>query len=150
MFNKMTKNVLNISALENRPSISAEELKATFDRAGVDIKEAFNGLVEQLASETAGEHIGVDVESVATKTLQAVLTAFDEAIANRYTKTEVDTEVSQETNNLVKDFNIFCSALELSQTKPKSPQTIKVSPGCNSFKADFERRSGSPCVSPVI
>jgi hypothetical protein len=58
MFNKMTKNVLNISALDNRPVMSAEELKATFDRAGVDIKEAFNGLVEQLASETAGEHIG--------------------------------------------------------------------------------------------
>ena len=117
MFNKMTKNVLNISALENRPSISAEELKATFDRAGVDIKEAFNGLVEQLASKTAGEHIGADVESVATKTLQAVLTEFDEAIKDRYTKAEVDTEVSQETNNLVKDFNINLSTGVVTVTK---------------------------------
>ena len=96
MFNKMTKNVLNISALDDRPVMSATELKETFDRAGADIKESFNGLVEQLASETAGEHIGANVESVATKTLQAVLIAFDEAIANRYTKNEVDTEVLQE------------------------------------------------------
>lgn len=117
MFNKMTKNVLNISALDNRPSISAEELKATFDRAGADIKDAFNGLVEQLASESAGEHIGANVESVATKTLQAVLTAFDEAIANRYTKTEVDTSVSQETNNLVSDFDINLSTGVITVTK---------------------------------
>ena len=114
MFNKMTKNVLNISALDNRPVMSAEELKATFDRAGVDIKEAFNGLVEQLASETAGEHIGANVESVATKTLQAVLTAFDEAIKDRYTKNEVDTSVSQETNNLVSDFELADSSNKIS------------------------------------
>ena len=117
MFNKMTKNVLNISALDNRPVMSAEELKATFDRAGVDIKESFNGLVEQLASETAGEHIGVNVESVATKTLQAVLTAFDEAIKDRYTKNEVDTSVSQETNNLLSDFDINLTTGVITVTK---------------------------------
>lgn len=125
MFNKMTKNVLNISALENRPVMSAEELKATFDRAGVDIKEAFNGLVEQLASETAGEHIGANVESVATKTLQAVLTAFDEAIKDRYTKNEVDTSVSQETNNLVSDFDINLTTGVITVTKKDgTKQTI--------------------------
>ena len=117
MFNKMTKNVLNVSALENRPSMSAEELKATFDRAGADIKEAFNGLVEQLVSETAGEHIGANVENVATKTLQAVLTAFDEAIRDRYTKNEVDTSVSQETNNLVSDFDINLTTGVITVTK---------------------------------
>ena len=117
MFNKMTKNVLNISALDDRPVMSATELKETFDRAGVDIKETFNGLVEQLASETAGEHIGANVESVATKTLQAVLTAFDEAIKDRYTKTEVDTSVSQGTNNLVSDFDINLSTGVITVTK---------------------------------
>lgn len=117
MFTKMTKNVLNISALDNRPTMSAEQLKSTFDQAGVDIKEAFNGLVEQLASSTAGEHIGVDVESVATKTLQAVLTAFDEAIKDRYTKAEIDTSVSQETNNLVKDFDINLTTGVITITK---------------------------------
>ena len=117
MFTKITKNVLNISALDNRPTISAEKLKATFDQAGVDIKEAFNGLVEQLALNTAGEHIGVDVESVAVKTLQAVLTAFDEAIKDRYTKAEIDTSVSQETNNLVKDFDINLTTGVITVTK---------------------------------
>lgn len=125
MFNKMTKNVLNISALDNRPSISAEKLKETFDKAGADIKESFNGLVEQLASETAGEHIGADVESVATKTLQAVLTAFDEAIKDRYTKNEVDTSVSQETNNLVSDFDINLTTGVITVTKKDgTKQTI--------------------------
>lgn len=117
MFTKMTKNVLNISALDNRPTISAERLKETFDQAGVDIKEAFNGLVEQLALETAGEHIGADVESVATKTLQAVLTAFDLAIKDRYTKAEIDTSVSQKTNNLVKDFDINLTTGVITVTK---------------------------------
>ena len=117
MFTKMTKNVLNISALDNRPTMSAEKLKETFDQAGVDIKEAFNGLVEQLASSTAGEHIGADVESVATKTLQAVLTAFDLAIKDRYTKAEIDTSVSQETNNLVKDFDINLTTGVITVTK---------------------------------
>ena len=117
MFTKMTKNVLNISALDNRTTMSAEQLKSTFDQAGVDIKEAFNGLVEQLASSTAGEHIGADVESVATKTLQAVLTAFDLAIKDRYTKAEIDTSVSQETNNLVKDFDINLTTGVITVTK---------------------------------
>lgn len=117
MFNKMTKNVLNISALDDRPVMSATELKETFDRACADIKEAFNGLVEQLASETAGEHIGANVESVATKTLQAVLTAFDEAIKDRYTKTEVDTFVSEGTNDLVSDFDINLSTGVITVTK---------------------------------
>jgi hypothetical protein len=121
----MTKNVLNISALDNRPSISAEKLKETFDKAGADIKESFNGLVEQLASETAGEHIGANVESVATKTLQAVLTAFDEAIKDRYTKNEVDTSVSQETNNLVSDFDINLTTGVITVTKKDgTKQTI--------------------------
>lgn len=117
MFNKMTKNVLNISALDNRPVISAEELKSTFDKAGADIKDAFNGLVEQLASKTAGEHIGVNVESATTNTLQGALTVFGEAIKNRYTKAEVDTSVSQETNNLVSDFDINLTTGVVTVTK---------------------------------
>lgn len=106
MFPKLNKNVLNISALDDRPSMSAAELKAFFDRAGADIKAYLNDLVEQIAQSTAGEHIGVDVSSVATKTLQAVLTSFDESISNRYTKTETDTALSQNTNNLLSDLDV--------------------------------------------
>mgnify|MGYP003521457270 CR=1 FL=1 len=39
MFNKMTKNVLNISALDNRPSISAEKLKETLEKFKIKWKE---------------------------------------------------------------------------------------------------------------
>ena len=117
MFNKLTKNVLNISALADRPTMSAEELKAFFDKAGLDIKNFLNDLIEQMAAETAGEHIGVNVESVATKTLQAVLTAFEEAIAERYTKGEVNTSLAQETNNLIADFDVNLTTGVITVTK---------------------------------
>lgn len=106
MFPKLNKNVLNISALDDRPSMSAAELKAFFDRAGADIKAYLNDLVEQIAQSTAGEHIGVDVSSVATKTLQAVLSSFEGSIADRYTKTETDTALAQNTNNLLSDLDV--------------------------------------------
>lgn len=117
MFNKLTKNVLNISALADRPTMSAEELKAFFDKAGLDIKNFLNDLIEQMAAETAGEHIGVNVESVATKTLQAVLIAFEEAIAERYTKGEVNTSLAQETNNLIADFDVNLTTGVITVTK---------------------------------
>lgn len=106
MFPKLNKNVLNISALDDRPSMSAAELKAFFDRAGVDIKAYLNDLVEQMAQSTAGEHIGVDVSNVATKTLQAVLSSFEGSIADRYTKTETDTALAQGTNSLLSDLDV--------------------------------------------
>lgn len=117
MFNKLTKNVLNISALADKPTMSAEELKAFFDKAGLDIKNFLNDLIEQMAAETAGEHIGVNVESVATKTLQAVLIAFEEAIAERYTKGEVNTSLAQETNNLIADFDVNLTTGVITVTK---------------------------------
>lgn len=105
-FPKMEENVLNISALENKPKMSAEELKGIFDKAGLSIKTFINTLVDGLSAATAASNIGADVASVTTKTLQAVLNAFEAAIAERYTKMQTDTLIGEETNNLLSDFSI--------------------------------------------
>ena len=85
-FNRLTKSVLNISGLPDRVQNQATTLKALFDQAGVDIKEALNALMTELEASTSANNIGADVTSVATKTVQAILTAYEEAIADRYTK----------------------------------------------------------------
>ena len=104
--NRFTKNVLNVSALPDRVQNQAQALKATFDQAGVDIKLALNALIAELEASTSASNIGADVQSVATKTVQAILTAFEEAIANRYTKAEIDSKVSTDTGDLVKTLAI--------------------------------------------
>ena len=72
-FTRFTKNVLNVSALPDRVQNQASALKATFDQAGADIKEALNALIAELEKSSSASNIGADVTSVATKTLQAVL-----------------------------------------------------------------------------
>ena len=105
-FTRFTKNVLNVSALPDRVQNQAQTLKATFDQAGVDIKAALNSLIAELEASTSADNIGADVQSVATKTVQAILTAFEEEIANRYTKTEAETLLAEGTNNLVADVDV--------------------------------------------
>ena len=105
-FNRFTKNVLNVSALPDGVQNQAQALKATFDQAGVDIKLALNALIAELEASTSASNIGADVQSVATKTVQAILTAFEEAIADRYTKTEADALIATGTNDLVADLDV--------------------------------------------
>ena len=105
-FNRFTKNVLNVSALPDRVQNQASTLKATFDQAGVDIKEALNALIAELEASTSASNIGANIGSVTTKTVQAILTNFEDAIANRYTKLEADTLLSEGTNELVSNFDI--------------------------------------------
>ena len=105
-FTRFTKSVLNVSSLPDRVQNQAQALKATFDQAGVDIKAALNALISELEASTSAENIGADVQSVATKTVQAVLTAFEESISNRYTKTEAETLLTEGTNDLVSDIDV--------------------------------------------
>ncbi len=116
-FNRLTKSVLNISGLPDKVQNQASTLKALFDQAGVDIKEALNALMTELEATTAANNIGADVGSVATKTVQAILTAYEESIADRYTKTESDTLISQNTNNLVEDVDINLTTGVITVTK---------------------------------
>lgn len=116
-FTRFTKNVLNVSALPDRVQNQAQTLKATFDQAGVDIKAALNALIAELEASTSADNIGADVQSVATKTVQAILTAFEEAIADRYTKTEAETLLAIETNNLLADLDINLTTGVITVTK---------------------------------
>ena len=116
-FNRLTKSVLNISGLPDKVQNQASTLKALFDQAGVDIKEALNALIAELEATTAANNIGADVGSVATKTVQAILTAYEQSIADRYTKTELDTLISENTNNLVEDVDINLTTGVITVTK---------------------------------
>ena len=116
-FTRFTKNVLNVSALPDRVQNQAQALKATFDQAGVDIKTALNALIAELEKNTSASNIGADVQSVATKTVQAILTAFEEAIADRYTKTEAETLLAIETNNLLADLDVNLTTGVITVTK---------------------------------
>ena len=116
-FNRLTKSVLNISGLPDRVQNQASALKALFDQAGVDIKEALNALMSELEASTSANNIGADVTSVATKTVQAILTAYEEAIADRYTKLEAGTLVLEETNNLVADVDVNLTTGVITVTK---------------------------------
>lgn len=116
-FTRFTKNVLNVSALPDRVQNQAQTLKDTFDRAGVDIKTALNALIVELEASTSADNIGADVQSVATKTVQAILTAFEEAIADRYTKTEADALIATGTNDLVADIDVNLTTGVITVTK---------------------------------
>ena len=116
-FNRFTKNVLNVSALPDRVQNQAQTLKATFDQAGADIKVALNALIAELEASTASSNIGADVASVTTKTVQAILSAFEEEILNRYTKNEIDTLVSGNTNDLVADVDVNLTTGVITVTK---------------------------------
>ena len=116
-FTRFTKNVLNVSALPDRVQHQAQTLKATFDQAGVDIKEALNALMSELEASTSASNIGADVTSVATKTVQAILTAYEEAIADRYTKLEAETLLSEGTNSLVADVDVNLTTGVITVTK---------------------------------
>ena len=115
-FERMTQNVLNVSALPNAVTGQASSLKATFDAAGVSLKTFINALLDVLEANGA-ESIGADVSSVTTKTVQAILTAFEAEIANRYTKTEIDTLVAEDTNDLVADLDVNLTTGVITVTK---------------------------------
>lgn len=122
-FERFTTSVLNVSALPDRVTGQATTLKAVFDKAGVDIKTALNGLMEQLEALTAAGNIGAEVDSTVAHTVQGILTAFDTAIGNRYTKAETDTLVASETNNLVKSITFNSSTGVFTITKADDTTT---------------------------
>lgn len=136
-FQKMEENVLNISALDNKPKMSAAELKAMFDAAGVSLKTFVNNLIDELAASTAATHIGADVETVTTKTLQAVLNAFESSILERYTKNQTETLVGEATNDLIRDFSIDLNTGVITITK-KDGTKITFDTALEKVPATFE------------
>lgn len=79
-FTRITANVQNISALSDEPNIddglSAAQLKAKFDKAGVDIKAGVNNLISELEGTTAAANIGasaLDAGDTSDDTVQGKL-----------------------------------------------------------------------------
>lgn len=103
-FKKMLKDVLNISKLPDSVQDDAQNLKATFDRAGEDIKEAHNGLIDELEEENAASNIGASSKEGAS-TVQAELDKLNDKIHVDYTEleVEVDDELNEESENAVQN-----------------------------------------------
>lgn len=105
-FTRMTEDVLNVSKLADRVEGQASTLKQTFDRAGADLKTFINALITELENREASASLGANIEGVEVKTIQAVLEMFNVALSNRYTKTETNALIGEESNNLVQDVNV--------------------------------------------
>lgn len=86
-FTRFTKNVLNVSALPDRVQNQANVLKATFDQAGVDIKEAHNALIDQLELNSSASNIGARNTQLGNSTVQTELDLLNTKIANKVDKT---------------------------------------------------------------
>ena len=104
-FERLTEEVKNVSALPNVIVGQASTLKATFDEAGSDIKNFINNFLTALETFSAASNIGA-MNGELQSNLQAIIDEFATSIANRYTKAEIDSKVSTETNDLVKTLDI--------------------------------------------
>jgi hypothetical protein len=105
-FTKLEKSVLNVSALPDRVENQAQQLKATFDQAGEDIKEAHNQLIDELGANTAAGNIGaVSSKTGAKTTVQAELDKLNDRIKVDFTELEIDIddELDTESENAVKN-----------------------------------------------
>lgn len=86
-FTKLTKSVLNITALPDRVENQAQVLKATFDQAGVDIKEAHNALIDELELNSSASNIGARNTQMGNSTVQTELDLLNTKLANKVDKT---------------------------------------------------------------
>lgn len=64
-FTKMTKSVKNVSMLPDTVQGQSNELKNTFDQAGVDLKDALNLLIDELGANTSAENLGALKDNIA-------------------------------------------------------------------------------------
>lgn len=87
-FTKLTKSVLNISALPDRVENQAQTLKATFDQAGVDIKDAHNALIVELEADTSAESLGAKNPNGEASTIQNELTNIYASLTGKIDKAE--------------------------------------------------------------
>lgn len=83
-----------VSALADRPRITAAELKAWFDSNSTnEIKTSINNLIDALVSLNGANEIGVSVDGIAQQTVFGVLTALKVLIDDRYTIEQTDTRL---------------------------------------------------------
>ena len=91
-----------VSSLENKPKLTAEELKAAFDSNTNQLKPVINGMIDDLTSAEGAGNIGISqIQGLAGNTVQQVLQSTQTGLAERYTKTETDSQITTRTKDLV-------------------------------------------------
>ena len=108
------KDIEIIQKLDDEPNdvqgLTPEELKKRFDQAAIWLKEYINGtLIPAITGDggTGGaSNIGAAVDDFPGETVQEVLDAFNDALTDRYTKSETNSYVGQETENLVETVHV--------------------------------------------
>jgi hypothetical protein len=100
-FSKLTAFTKTVSDLADKPALTPAALKAQFDAAPIELKDAFNALVDALKQTTTGDsgakNLGATAISGLTGTdVQTLLESIKAALDNRYLKTETysQTEVN--------------------------------------------------------
>lgn len=74
--------------MPDRVENQASTLKATFDQAGVDIKEAHNVLIDELEAITSASNLGATTSTGEASTVQAELDKFNSSIEGKVDKAE--------------------------------------------------------------
>jgi len=126
-FTKFTTDVKNISALPNKMQNRAEELKRIFDQGDEDQKTAFNGLIDELESETAAGYIGaINPKTQRNSNVQDVLTSFSGRVDKLdEVKEGLIKDVEEETELTDEDTTAFTDTSAENVTKKTSFASIK-------------------------
>ena len=119
------KDIEIIQKLDDEPNdvqgLTPEELKKRFDQAAIWLKEYINGtLIPAITGDggTGGaSNIGAAVDDFPGETVQVVLDAFNDALTDRYTKSETNSYVGQETENLVETVHVDLTTGVITVTK---------------------------------
>ena len=119
------KDIEIIQKLDDEPNdvqgLTPEELKKRFDQAAIWLKEYINGtLIPAITGDggTGGaSNIGAAVDDFPGETVQEVLDAFNDALTDRYTRSETNSYVGQETENLVETVHVDLTTGVITVTK---------------------------------
>lgn len=132
------KDVEVIQKLDDEPNdvtgLTPAELKLRFDQAAIWLKDYINNtLIPALSGSSSGggtgaDNIGASVPNFSGSTVQAILTSFNNALVDRYTKGETNSYVGEQTNNLVSSVSVENSTGVITVTKKDgSKQTFDTS-----------------------
>lgn len=120
---KITSFSKPVSALADRPRISAADLKAWFDSNTTnEVKTCINNMIDALQATSGAGEIGANVEGIAQQTVLGVLTALKTLVDDRYTIAQIDTKLGTKfdtanAQDLVKTVNVDTTTGIITVTK---------------------------------
>ena len=122
------KDIEIIQKLDDEPNdvqgLTPEELKKRFDQAAIWLKEYINTVLlpgitgtGSAGGGSGASNIGAGVDDFPGSDVQAILNAFNDALTDRYTKSETNSYVGQETENLVETVHVDLTTGVITVTK---------------------------------